>query len=70
MAKANQYKNYIFWTIIILLMAVVITVTAGTYFQYKMDITQEPETKESLGMAYQVLSNTKSVWFLVGSFFH
>lgn len=70
MTKPSQFKNYIFLVIITLLIGVVISFTTGTYIQYKLDISQEPAPKESLGIAYKVMSQTKNVWFLVGSLFH
>lgn len=68
MKPTPKNSSFLFWSIVVLIITVVVTVTAGTYVQYKMAIA-EPETIDSLSMAYQMASSAKSVWCLVLNFF-
>jgi len=66
--KPSKQSNLLFWAFVVAVVAVVVSVTAGTYYQYKM-ASAEPDVGESIGMAYQVVGGFKSVWVMVLSFF-
>ena len=68
MKTSQKNSGFLFWSIVVLVLTVVVTVTAGTYVQYKMAIS-EPEMTDSLSMAYQVAASAKDVWCLVLTFF-
>lgn len=68
MKRSSKNPALFFWSIVTLVVTIVASVTAGTYFQYKMTAAV-PETADSLGVAYQVASSAKAVWCLVINFF-
>ncbi|MBI1184531.1 hypothetical protein GC194_09675 [bacterium] len=71
MKHSKKYANHVFWSIVLIMAAIVVTVTAGTYFQYKMAMNvPEVQPKEQVSMAYSVVSQAKGVWFLVGTLLH
>lgn len=66
--STSNKRNYIFWTLVFLMIATICTVTAGTYFQYKVALN-DTEIGESTSMAYTMFTQTKGFIFLVGTFF-
>ena len=68
MRKSPTVKPIVFWTLISLMFLVVISITTGTYMQYKLaDAISEPQI--NTGTIFTVVQNTKSIFYVIGTFF-
>jgi len=59
--KPTILPKALFWFFVIAVVVTVISVTAGTYYQYKVACA-EPEIQEGISMAYQVSGGISKVW--------